>query len=185
MAMTRREKGIAIAAAAVVGLLAGDYFILSPFLEHRSQLAMQRQQLQAELDDAKQTKLASQAAARKWRQYKQAGLQTDASATENNLLNEIRKLSAESRLTLVSLRPDRASTEKGLVEMSFQATAQGNMRAMSSFIYKIETTTLPIRIREVQIASRTDATDDLTMQMRISTLWEDVAATRQVASADR
>src|SRR5690606_1518894 len=115
--------------------------------------------------------LASNAARRRWNQFKAAGLQTDASASENNLLNVMRQWSQASNLPLVSLRPDRASSKDGLQEMTFQANAQGTLQAISYFLYHVETTELPIRVREIQIASRTEAKNDLTMQLRISTLW--------------
>lgn len=183
MSFNTRERTIAIVAGAVLGLLALDYFILTPFLESRTLLTTQRETLEAEVAGARQTILASQAAKRRWGQFKAAGLQTDASATENNLLNEIRKWSQASKLPLVSLRPDRSSSENGLQEMTFQASAQGTMQSISAFVYRVETTQLPIRVREIQIASRTEAKNDLTMQMRISTLWDDVAATQNRTAA--
>lgn len=176
MAMTKREKMIAISAAAVLGVFALDYFVLTPFFKSRENLVQQRLDLQQQLTEANSTVDYSHAVARRWVRFQQAGLRGDASATENNLLNEMRKWSQESGLTLVSLRPDRAVSEKGLAEMTFQATAQGNMRAVSQFMYKVETTQLPIRIREAQIASRSDATDDLSLQLRISTLWDDASS---------
>lgn len=178
MSMKPRERNIAIVAAAVLGLLALDYFIVTPFLDSRALLISQREMLESDLAKANQTILASQAVRRRWAQFKAAGLQTDASSTENNLLNAMRQWSQEAKLPLASIRPDRATNENGLQEMTFQASSQGTMQAISAFVYRVETTQLPIRIREMQIAARTEAKNDLSMQMRISTLWDDVASTQ-------
>ena len=81
--------------------------------------------------------------------------------------------SQQANLPLVSIRPDRPTDAHGLHEMTFQATADGSMRAVAAFLYRIETASVPVRVRELQIAPRTEGSDDLTVQLRISTLWED------------
>lgn len=183
MSMNKRERTIAIVTGAVLGLLALDYLLITPFLDSREQLVSQREILERDLASAKQTILVSHTARRRWGQFKNAGLQTDASATENNLLNEIRQWSQDAKLSLVALRPDRASSDNGLQEMTFQVSGQGTMQAISAFVFHVETTQLPVRIREIQIATRTEGKNDLSMQMRISTLWDDVAAANQNKTA--
>ena len=179
MSLNKREKTIAIVTGAVLGLLALDYLVITPFLDSREQLVTQREILERDLESAQQTILISRTARRRWGQFKTAGLQTDASATENNLLNEIRQWSQAAKLSLIALRPDRASSENDLQEMTFQVSAQGTMEAISAFVYHAETTQLPVRIREIQIVTRAEAKNDLSMQMRISTLWHDATVVNQ------
>lgn len=177
--LSHREKMIVTVTAVVLGLFLLDHFIVRPFYESLDELSTQRQTLQGKLDDARQTLAASHSARRRWAQFRAGGLQTDASATENNFLNAIRSWSGESRLPLASIRPDRSWSNHGLQEMTFQAGANGTMGGISAFLYRVETTQLPIRIREIQIASRTEGKDDLSMQLRLSTVWEDVTQTQK------
>lgn len=177
MKLSTRERNIAILAGSVLALLALDYMVVEPFLKSRSDMAIKHQLLETQLSEANQTVLASQAARRRWALYKSSGnLLSSASDTENNLLNAIRRWSQASGLVLVSLRPDRSTNEQGLQEISFQANAQGNLQTVSRFVYEVETAEMPVRIRELQLATRTENKDDLTMQMRISTLQDDTSS---------
>lgn len=171
--LSPREKWIVVVTAVVLGLFLLDHFIVRPFYQSLDDLTQKRALLQGKLDDAKQTLAASHVARSRWAQFRAGGLQSDASATENNFLNAIRSWSQEARLPLASIRPDRSQSNHGLEEMSFQAGANGTMSAISAFLYRVETTHLPIRIREIQIASRTEGKDDLSLQLRLSTIWED------------
>jgi len=171
--ISSRERKIAMITGVVLALFALDYLVLSPLTASREQLDVKQQSLQRELDAARKTANASRTALKKFREYRAAGLSTDASATESSLLNTLRSWAQESNLTLLSLRPDRAASGHGLNELAFQASAEGSMRSIMSFLHRIDSASLPVRVNELQIASRTENSDDLTLQMRISTMWED------------
>ncbi len=47
------------------------------------------------------------------------------------------------------------------------------MHEIAQFIYQVETARMPARIRELQMAAKNENTDNLQMQIRISTLWEE------------
>ena len=57
------------------------------------------------------------------------------------------------------------------------------MRSMAAFLQRVEASNLPVRVHELQIASRTENTDDLTLQMRVSTMWEDAKPAKQLELA--
>lgn len=68
--------------------------------------------------------------------------------------------------------PDRASENKDLIDLTFQATAEGSMHAIWNFIYRLETAPFPLRIREMQITTRTQSSDSLALDIRLSVIWE-------------
>jgi Tfp pilus assembly protein PilO len=171
--MSKRERSILVAAGVVVALAGVDYFFLSPLLASRDRLAEQETALQARVRKVRDTRAASVRANRRWNDFRAAGLATDASATESNLLNGLRTWSQEAGLPLQSIRPDRATDAHGMHELTFQVTANGPMRAVAAFLYRVETAELPVRVRELQIASRSEGVDDLSVVLRVSTLWED------------
>ncbi len=173
MALSKREKTIGLVAGLVLGALALDSFVVRPFFDSMDQLEQEQEMLRGRLADAKQTIAASDMARRRWGEFRAGSLETDASSTENNLLNALRGWSQDSRLTLTSIRPDRTTGNHGLQEKNFQASVQGPMSAVSAFLYRVETSHLPVRIREMQITSRSEGTDDLAVQIRLSTIWED------------
>lgn len=177
--MSKRERYILIVTVCVVGVLALDYFVYTPLTDAREQLMVQHDKLSRELGDMKKTMSASLKADKRWKEYAAAGLSNDPSATESRFLGAISSWSRDAGLPLLSIRPERTIVNQGVHELSFHATADGSMRSISRFLYRLETSEVPVRIQELQISSRTDGTDDLSMQIRLSTIWEE----RKIAAA--
>ncbi len=181
MQLSKRERMIML----VVGLAAGafvlDRFVVTPWSEGLDQMQADRKRVDDKLSEAEKTTKKGSLATRKWREVRASGLPQDPSMTESKLLNSIRGWAQESGMTLVSLRPDRTSSSKGLSQLSFQATGTGSMRQITSFLYRIETAKMPVRIHEVQLASKTEGSDDLTLQLHVSSLWEE-AKTAEAAA---
>lgn len=177
--MSKRERYILIVTLSVVGVLALDYFVYTPLTDARDRLLTQHDKLSRELGEMQKKITASQKADKRWKEYRAAGLSSDPSATESRFLNAIGSWSRDSGLPLLSIRPERTIVNQGVHELSFHATADGSMRAISRFLYRLETSEIPVRIQELQISSRTDGSDDLTMQIRLSTIWEE----RKIAAA--
>jgi len=46
------------------------------------------------------------------------------------------------------------------------------MNAIARFLWRVETAGIPIRLKELQLGSRKEGTDDLTLQLRLSTLYQ-------------
>lgn len=176
---SKRENTILLVTAVAVGLWALDFVVIGPLTASRDALLDRRARLEADLLEAQKTINTSSKAAKQWRYFRAAGLGDASSATGGGLLNTLLEWSRDSSLPMQSLRPDRAGETQGLHELTFQAGADGSLGAMSRFLFRVESSTLPIRPRELQIAARAEGSDDLTMQVRLSTLWED----RPAASA--
>jgi len=171
--LSKREKFVLLVSGAVIGVAALYVYVIEPLITSRDKLETQRLALQREVDDGRKLIARSRQDDKRWPTLRAAGLLGDASASGSQLLNELQASSQASGLPLISARPDRAASIQGLQDFTLQATADGSMRAMVSFLYRLETTQIPARIRELQIASRVEAADDLSMQLRISTLWEE------------
>lgn len=173
MQLTKRERFFAIAVGLCAGIYLLDQFVLTPWMNGLDQMAADRQRDNQRLEDARRTLSIARNADRKIREIKAAGLPSEPSATESRILNALRGWAQESGVALVSLRPDRAVSSKGLSELSFQATGNGTMRSITAFLYRIETAQIPVRVHEIQIAVKNEGTDDLTIQLHLSTLWEE------------
>ena len=155
---SRREKWIAIAAGIVVGVFLLDWMFLSPLLESRDALVAKRVTLQAQVDQNLKLLATSRRESRDFRKRHAAGLASDASATESRLLNDLRNWSQEAGLTLSSVRPDRPATGGGLREIAFDASGVGSMRALAGLLYRLQMTDSALRMHELQISSRNEAT---------------------------
>ena len=170
--LTKRERNFAVGTGLIVLVFLLDYWVVSPLLQSKDELYQQQLKLEHDLSDAQKLIKSSSHATRRWADFRASGLGSDPSMIESRMLNSVRSWSQESGLVLVSLRPDRASENKDLVELTFQANAEGSMKSIWNFLYKVETAQIPVRIREMQIASRTEGSDILTLELRLSVMWE-------------
>jgi hypothetical protein len=99
-------------------------------------------------------------------------LKIDASTAESQIIRSVGDWAAESRLQLSSVKPDRAEKDKQFQKITFRANAIGSMSAISQFVWKIQTSKIPIRITDITITTRRDGMDDLTLELGISTLFQ-------------
>ena len=58
------------------------------------------------------------------------------------------------------------------VLIAFNASGSCDMAAVSRFLYLLETARMPVKIESIQLGSRKSGQDDLTMQLRFSTIYE-------------
>jgi len=172
MMLSKRESYIALIAGSALTLLVLDQLVLTPLLHSKERLSVQHQTLLRERAEAQQLLRDSRIADRRWKDFHANGLTTDASNTESSLLNALRNWSQEAGLSVLATRPDRASGSRGLRDLTFQVSGEGSLRTVTTYLYRVETARLPVRIREIQLAARTEGTDDLALQLRLSTLWE-------------
>jgi hypothetical protein len=176
--LTKREQTIVVVSAACVGLLLLFWYVIEPLMDARDLLVTQRLALQTELDEGRRLIKTSRDVTKRWADLRAAGLSGDPSAAESTLHNSMQSWSASAGLSLVSIRPDRTVSAQGLRDLTFQTSADGSMRSIVGFLYRVETAKMPARIHELQIASRTDGADDLSMQLHISTLCEESRAVK-------
>ena len=87
------------------------------------------------------------------------------------MLNAISELARECNLTLVSVKAEAGEKEKGYQKITFRATANGGMLAISRFLYRIETAGIPVRVSDIAITSHKEGTDDLEARMAITTIY--------------
>ena len=63
-----------------------------------------------------------------------------------------------------------------------RVTANGGMAAVAGFLWRVESAKLPLRIKDVQIGGR-EGSDDLSLQMQVSTLYLAPPSTKAPAAA--
>ena len=170
MRTTKRERYIALATLIVVGIMALDRTLLTPYFNRRTQLAAEKRGLLDEMERARGLISRRKELAPQWEAMLKAGLKSDAAAAEGAVLNAVRDWAEESGLTLSSLKPERSTQRGQLREITFQAVCTGTMSGMSRFLWRIEAAVLPVKVNDMQLATRKEGSDDLTLQVRIAAL---------------
>jgi hypothetical protein len=183
MNISKRERLIIIATGVVVALLVLDRFVLTPVLTARDDAQLQQESLLLSIQRGQQMLNQQRELGPKWKEMITGGLKHDPTEAESQVLHSVREWCQDAGLTLVSLQPEREPEKKILQEIAFRAVGTGTMNAVSRFLWRIETSKIPIRVKEMQVGSRKEGADDLTIQLRLSTLYQPPAASPAEAAA--
>jgi hypothetical protein len=154
-----------------VALLAVDRIAFSPLMERRSQTQTTHEALVSELSQAHALMARRQQLAPKWQQMVQAGMVSDPAEAESRILHAIGDWAQEAGISLSLLKPDRLTEKSRLPEIAFQASGVGNLRAIARLLWRVQTAAIPIKVTEMQVGARKEGEDNLTFQIRVSTVY--------------
>jgi len=170
MGLSKRERLIVLVTLLAVGALVADRFVRAPIANGLRELGAERQKSLAQVTKAKNLLQQKQQIEQK-KALLPEGLRSDAEA-ESLVAKSLDKWAEDARLTLTSVKPDRmASGDKGLKEILFVIAGKGSLDAVSWFLYQVETSELPIKVKHMQLGSTSEAGDNMSLELRISTLY--------------
>jgi len=170
MVLSKRERVIALLTLLVVGALVLDRFVVTPVLGRLDATSSQRQELLAQLNEAQGLFASRGKLERKWRTMVSDGLRSDSEA-ESRVARALDEWSADTGLTVTSVKPERGASDKGLTEMAFVVAGKGRLDAVAQFLYMVETSSLPIKIKDMQLGSAGESGDSMSLQLRLSVLY--------------
>jgi hypothetical protein len=170
--LSKRERYVAVGAISVVSLMAIYYILIGPLLDKKSELdlkvhdrTLDVRRAERLVDDGKRLGpvLAQRIA---------GPLKKNQSDAESQMLQSIAEWARGARMTPPSIeKPDRIEKEKEFSRMTFRASATGTMAQIGNFLFRLHTSNVPVRITEMTLAAHKEATDDLTLQLGISTIF--------------
>jgi len=170
MIMSKREKMIAYITGGALGLFVLDYVAIDPLMAHREQLVTKVTQARTDLTAAQHTIDKGKVMNKRWGEMQKSGLGTDPSAAEAMAQNALNAFAYDARLQLTSNKPERTERVKQFNQITIRATATGNQESIGRFVYRIQTADIPLRISDIQVNARKEGTDDLTLQLSVSTI---------------
>jgi len=171
MAVSKRERYIIVATVAAVALFAFDRYALTPLLDRRAGAELEVQEALRRMEHASDTFAQSKRMRRMWQEMQAASLSGDTGAAESALLRALRDWSRDSGLALSSLKPERPAQEGLLPSVAVQVVGGGTMENAARFLWLVETSELPLRIEQMQIGTRKEGSDDLSLQLRLTALY--------------
>jgi len=170
--LSKRERTAAIVAITAISALVLDRFLLTPLLDSRTLVHDQLRLLRNnELAPAQTLLDNNDRMTPRWNERVAAGIKSDASAAESQVLNDVQRWAQDSGLTLSSLKPDRPEQEKQFQKITIRATGSTSMQSIARFLNRIQTSPKPLRISDIQITSHKEGTDDLALHVGVSTLY--------------
>ena len=171
MVISSRERYLAIVFVAAIAALVLDRLVLAPYLGFRAQLMLRKQTLQTELAQGKSLVARKKQLDARWQEMLAGGLKSDPADAENAALHAVIECAQDAGLSLTSVRPERTPRKGAVQEVTFQAVGTGPLVAVARFLWRLENSPLPATIVETQLSSRREGADDLSVQVRLSTLY--------------
>jgi hypothetical protein len=181
MVLSKREQVILAATIAVVGFFVAYKVIYTPVQTRLTEMDAQRSQLLSEVNEAKSLFERKRRFEPAWQKILDEGFANDTEA-ESRVFRELGQWSRQARLDVTSTKPDRISAEKGLKEMTFVIAGEGTPEAMAQFLWLMETSPLPVKVKQMTLSSSSESGNDMSLELRLSALYLD---TDQKSSEDR
>lgn len=161
---------LAIATVLVLGALAANTLVVDPLMDRRQETASQRLELEVRLVEAQTLFDQRRLLERRWKNLLSEDLRTDADA-ELRVARALDEWARQARLTLTSRQPDRTASAKGMREITFVVAGRGALDAVASFLHRVETADMPLKIIEMQLGSTGESGDNISLQLRLSTIY--------------
>lgn len=171
MALTSRERTIMIVAIAAVLILASDRYVLTPLMQKRSENKQMTQSLQAELEQSLSTLNRRKQLQVRWEQMHKDGLSSQADRTESLVLRFLQESAREAGLLLTSLQPEHSEVKADFGHIEFFVSGSGDMRAVTRFLWNLETTPLPLKIKAFQLGAADDTASQMSLQLTLSSIY--------------
>jgi hypothetical protein len=170
MTLTKRERIIAIATLSAATLFAVDRFALTPYMAQRQFLSDARGRITRQMNAAGDLFARQRKLRTVWNDMQAGGVALDASSAESQALHALVDWTQSARLNLTAVKPERATQQGQFQIIGFRIVATGPMRSITHLLWSIETATIPVRVTDIQITPRKEGTDDLSVQIGVSTL---------------
>ena len=171
MAMTKRERMIAMGTGAAFALFAGDRYALSPYVAARDAVAKEQAAVLQQNRDADMKFDRQKRLDREWRAMLSGGLKSDAGDAEQQLYESVRDWAREAGVTMLTSDPQRVTRNDRTQIVRLRVTGTGTTAAFAKLLWKLETSSLPVKVDEFTLNSRSQGTDDLSLSMWVSTIW--------------
>lgn len=171
MALTKRERIILFFTIAAVFLLVADSFLLSPVLDKYSQTQQTKEELKAQLEQSTAAIRRKEILQKQWDKMKQAGLGGDFAAAESSVLRYIKDSSLRNNLVLSSVQPERIESDSDIREIEFIVSATGSMYAVTNFLLDMETASLPLKAKTLQLGANDENADQMSIQVKLSSIY--------------
>jgi hypothetical protein len=193
--LSKREQVIGTVAGAALGLWFVNWAVVSTLLTQREDALASVNKAELELTEARNLIKLKPALDRQFAENVSKGLMVDQSQAESQLLNRLREWASDSGLDLATLKPSgiaqpvmkpggkAGEKHKSFLRLTCRATGTGNMNQVARFIWRIQNGSIPVRITDLTINTRKEGTDDLEVNLGISTIF--LAPAPQAAQTER
>jgi hypothetical protein len=170
MTNSQREFYLKVGAAAVVGLLLLDHFVLSPATEHWKEQSTRIADLREKVQRGQQLLGRKEQIQARWAEMLRTNLPADNSSAEFAAEEAVGRWENDSRITLASLTNQWQNRDEGFETFECRVAADGDQASLGRFIYELESDPLPVHLEECELSTRDARGSQLTLTARFTFL---------------
>jgi hypothetical protein len=170
MKLANRQQLLGLVAIAAVALLAGDRLLFTPLVAGWKQRATRVNELKKSVTQGTVLLEREESIRSSWDRMRTNTLAAEQSVAENQMLRAFDRCSQESRIGISSIKPQLKRGADDYSTLECRIDAQGNLSALTRFLYGIERDPLALKIEVVDITARDNAGEQLTLGLQVSGL---------------
>ena len=176
MNLDRRQRLLAIAAAAAVGLFAAERLVLNPLWNAWTARAERLVALQKSVADGEALLRREKGIRDRWQTMRSQTLSNEVSTAENQMRNALDRWAQDSRVTILSIKPQWKRADGDYATLECRVDALGSIGAVTRLLYDAETSALSpreplaIKVGSVEISARGDNGDQVALGLQVSGL---------------
>lgn len=170
MKIENRQRLLVFLAIGAVALLVADKLILSPLIAGWKDRADRIVELKKSIAKGNLILQRDARIRERWDGMRNSTLPEDVSEAENEVLKAFERWSADSSISISSIKPQWKRSADEYMTLECRADAFGSMSALVRFLYNVEKDPLALRVEAVEITSRDDSGQQLALALQVSGL---------------
>jgi hypothetical protein len=170
MENNKRQKTLLIITIAAAGLLILDYVVIEPLIKSWKARSEHIAEMRAKIDDGLLWQKRASSLEYRWERMQSNTFPASTSQSENEMLKCFDRWSQTSGISISSLKPQWKDTDEGYNALVCRADGAGNIQTIARFLYELEKDPLPLKVEAVEISSREDDGQQLSLGIQVSGL---------------
>ena len=169
MQIKNRQQVLLVAALAALAVLVGDHLILTPLAEGWTARSKHITQLKRDIQTGEMLLKRESYTRNRWSQMRTNTLSANASVAQSQMFKAFDRWAQDSRMKIGSIKPQWKHNDD-VTTLECRASATGDIQSLSKFIYDAEKDPLAVKVESVEITSRDNNGQQLSLVLQVSGL---------------
>ena len=170
MNINNRQQLLTIVAGIAVALWAGDKLIFSPLTKSWKERTTRIAELRKSVTQGTQLLAREQSIRQRWESMRTNTLPNPVSVAESQVFKAFDRWSQDSQISITSIKPQAKQNADDYMTVEFRVDAFGSLSTLTRFIYNVEKDPLAVKVEAVEINSRDNEGQQLTLGLQVSGL---------------
>ncbi len=170
MQIKNRQQLLAILAISGLGLLVGDWLVLTPLTHFWQARSKQVAELRQEIMQGTSLLQRERPIRRRWEEMRTNTLTNNPSLAEQQMLKAVDTWSQQSRVSVTSITPQWKHDADDYMTLECRVDATGDMATLAQFLYAVEKGPMALKVVSAELSSHDTIGQQLSLALEVSGL---------------